>query len=100
MSKLRVHFGNGFLIGAGMAAAALGFLGWFTANYITGQLIPLFHSSGIPVDGNHILVGLDDFGFRSILVLGVGVFSLLVGGINEYLRKREATESDLKQKST
>jgi len=86
LSGRRAHLVWGGLIGAGLIMIALGFGGWFGANFLSIKLTPILEESG-NAGHDHILVYLTRMQAVNMVVMGVGVFSLLAGIVEEIRHK-------------
>jgi hypothetical protein len=91
MPERSFHLSNGILIGAGIVAIIVGFVGWFIANYLFGALSPIFQEFGIDPNQHYIFTRLGEIEYSNIFLVAGGVISLFAGLINDYLPRKKRT---------
>ena len=83
MSERKAHLANGVLIGIGAMMIILGFLRWFSTNYLFNTLWTILQECGIDVNRHYIFRELSDLNIRYVLVAAAGVASFVIGLIRE-----------------
>jgi hypothetical protein len=87
MSERKTRLAKGILIGMGVMLIILGFLGWFTTNYLFERLSHVFSGFAIGINWNYLIKELSRLMDTYVGLVVTGLVSLLIGVFGVFKEK-------------